>query len=312
MKNSLCLLAFLLLSPFFVPLASAQPAGGAERQTVSDTLSIQLRPALALPNGMTMETYVLRNFWKHSRPLRAVCPNFQAQGTYSFLQNFDYSTLPPAVRSAMKAGGVLGGFSLSQQFMAKHPQLDITLRTTLTSVGGKVTVAPPQVTRSNIDLTDDDRAGLLQLTDFFPNFYDLINDPKRGFLGRKHAQRAGWTYKGAYEEHGRTIFVLERPGARVEVVEGLWCIRSVRTFSFEQARYCEYVFEEVFPGAYLPTSFVQCMQQTPLTDHPAWVAKDWDSVRLSLTDDTFHITYSYEPGPDFLNTAIPPSRRRPR
>lgn len=244
---------------------------------VLEVLPIQSNESVELPDETTMEQYILQNIWKYCRKLKDLDIDYVCDAKFTMNQDFDYSIYPKRLRNFLLLTNTLAGRRASWIFMSHHPSIDATVEGQLTCKAGKIKASKGSVTYSNFTLRGKDKDGLMQLVDFFPSIYDAFNDSQTGILGQKYAPNVTWEYKGAYEENGRTIYVLECSNAHVEVVKDLWCIRAYRTTSALNSQYNEYIFDEVLENVFLPVAFVQQMKMN--ADDVSINEQEWEELK---------------------------------
>ena len=252
---------------------------------VLEVTPIELGEVIAFADETTMEQYILHNMQKHGRRLKDVCPDYTCDGRFTLFQDYDYSVLPKRLRNIILSVATLHGRRSANLFLMGHPLIDVTVEAQIISKNGKPKAGKGYVTHSNFALTDKDEEGLMQIVTFVPGLYDAFNDPKEGYLGTKYNKAPKWTYKGSYEENGRTIYILETDYVHIEVVKDLWCIRAARQIGgLFNSTYNEYIFDEVRPDVFLPVAFVQ-KERLSDADDAEIGDEDWAEMKQEAHDN---------------------------
>lgn len=231
----------------------------------------------------SMVQYILQNMQEHN--LEKTCPDYVCDAKATLYQNFDYNSLPKKRRNFIRFANTMLGRNTSNSLMMNNPLLDVTIETQITRKDGIAKAGEKKITYSNIDLSSKDERGLKSIVQFPSDKHAKTNHPGTGILNPKSS--VSFKYKGAYEENGRTIYVLERPYCHIEIVKDLWCYRAIRYTQALNGEYSETIYDEVKDGVYLPIVSITKMKQN--ADEVTQSENEWPELKSEAHDNAERI-----------------------
>ena len=223
--------------------------------------SIKLGELMVLPDGMSMEDFILQQLYKHSVPLKNKLSEFKADVNFCLEKDMDLTNMPQ--RRTIRTLAWIAGYAKLLDVIIQNKYLKVRMTDKLNYKKGKLKGTNPKVTEMAPKLTERQVAafenhGELLSGNLYDNVYKKIKDASKKLLKvRKKGYKDHFKYAGSYDLEGRTVYVAKYQQAEIHIVDGCWQIlRLVHKISDEELGYVKLYFEfqEYSRDVFLPVS----------------------------------------------------------
>lgn len=217
---------------------------------------VQLGELIVLPNGLSMEEYILQQVSSSASALKEKISRFDAQVSFRLEKDIDLSHMPK--RRTIRLAAWLMGYARIVDALVENKYLKLVMTEQLSFNQGKMTGSDPKLTEVVPQLPRKQAKAFLKLDKLLKaNVYDDLygrigRQSKEQGKAAKEGEVTKLHYVGSYEHEGRTVFIVRYGEAEIHVVDGCWQILRIQYMQGDNKMY--YEFRELAEGTYLPVS----------------------------------------------------------